>query len=113
MGRRSDDAAVVPDSTLTPVNYSNRLAFCLKKRPLLYMDLDEGTKLQRAYRFGSPVAYGVERISDRNAVDILSRQDILRGVEACVSGGPRFGGAKRDPSSFVQLTRAVGASVSM
>jgi hypothetical protein len=98
------DLAVVPEHALAGIDHADGLALGFEDWSLLDVQLDEAAELLETDRLVAAIADAVERLADGRALDVLARQDVVGGEIA---------GAKREPSSLVQLTMQIGASVSM
>src|SRR6478735_2636944 len=87
MALEAGDLAVVPKHALAGIDHADGLAFGFQDRALLDVQLDEAAELLETDRLVAAIADAVERLADRCALDILAREDVVRGEIADVSCG--------------------------
>ena len=113
MGILAGDRDLVPAHALHAGDDADHLALVLEDRSLLDVKLEHGAEPVAARFLGAAIADAVELVAEASAVAVFARHKRSPRVNTPANTpDASMAGAKREPSSLVQLTISIGALVS-
>ena len=112
VGVLAGDGDLVPAHALHALDHADHLALGLEDRALLDVQLEQGAELVAAHRLRAAVADPLQLVAEALALAVLAGIGVVGREHAGIDARASMAGAKREPSSLVQLTTSIGALVS-